>query len=118
MSLLQTYHRVDTLLWLDIAAMLEAIARARVENGTQVVSVCLADAQVESIIQFINQMQVGYLHPNSAAIRYTLKRSGATLVRSSVMQISCQCKSVRSKKNFSLIPCENKPKQFRKEVAL
>lgn len=74
------YHRVDTLLWLGVARMLQRLAVAALDEPSQVISCYVGRSQVVMIWEFLDEMEFGYIHPRRSSIRRSLspfRRSAA-----------------------------------------
>ncbi len=106
----QTFHKVDPMLWYSVESILREIATVRIEQGHGDFVFSLDDEQVDLIILFINQMQLGYLHPNSCSQTILLSRMGTKLMRSVVVKPSQQAK------NLTANPSTKKNLKQRKEV--
>lgn len=66
------YHRVDTLLWLGVARMLQRLAVAALDEPSQVISCYVGRSQVIMIWDFLDEMEWGYVHPRRSSIRRSL----------------------------------------------
>lgn len=65
------YHRVNTILWYDVARMLQRIVLAVVENPGRPDVSFLDLNNAESVLEFIDQMECAYVHPRrNSAKRY------------------------------------------------
>lgn len=66
------YHRVDTLLWLGVARMLQRLAVAALDEPSQVISCYVGRSQVTMIWDFLDEMEYGYIHPRRSSLRRSL----------------------------------------------
>jgi len=57
------YHRVDSLTWLRIREVLGKLLLARVEAASECFTFSCSHDDCETILDFREQMDIGYLHP-------------------------------------------------------
>lgn len=57
------YHRVDSILWLEVRTFIRSLMVCRVEQGQDVVSVTLNRDMWQDLDEFVCQMECAYLHP-------------------------------------------------------
>lgn len=117
--LLCHYHKVDSVLWLEVQNWLRQVLIARVEQGTDHPSVYLSREMWNDLDEFILQMETAYIHPRrdsfhvkSCAITY----SGFSVPSNHVSRRNLLSNSL-SAQICTAHPCTNKNlKPYRKEV--
>lgn len=63
------YHKVSDECYFVVRDLLQSLLRARVElGGTFVVS--MTDEGCRSVLDFLNQMQLAYIHPRSTSAKF------------------------------------------------
>ena len=63
------FHRVDTVLWYDVARMMQRIIVAIVENPERPDVSFLEMNNADSMLEFIHQMEWAYVHPRRDSAR-------------------------------------------------
>lgn len=57
------FHRVDSILWLEVKTFIQKLMVSRLEQGRDQVSVFLSKAMWQDLDEFCVQMECAYLHP-------------------------------------------------------
>lgn len=68
------YHKVDDELAYSVLNLLRQIVIKRVDKGANV-SIHISEEQAQSIVEFLDQMNLAYIHPRSSSARYEMMRS-------------------------------------------
>lgn len=68
------YHRVGTCLWMEVRAMIESLVVSSMLGEPPFGGSPLSTYQVESLWYFLDEMEVGYVHPRSSSARICLSR--------------------------------------------
>lgn len=57
------YHKVDTITWLNVRAMLNNALLARIKQGREFLTLHMSNDDFDTISEFVEQMDTAYLHP-------------------------------------------------------
>ena len=57
------FHRVEALTWLRVRTMLNELLLGRVQSNSQYLTYQVSDEDFETIRDFVEQMDIAYLHP-------------------------------------------------------
>lgn len=68
------YHKVDDELAFSVLNLLRQIVIKRVDKGEHV-SIHISEEQAQIIVDFLDQMNLAYIHPRSSSARYEMMRS-------------------------------------------
>lgn len=68
------YHKVDDELAFSVLNLLRQIVIKRVDKG-ELVSIHISEEQAQIIVDFLDQMNLAYIHPRSSSARYEMMRS-------------------------------------------
>ena len=68
------YHKVDDELAFSVLNLLRQIVIKRVDKGENV-SIRISEEQAQIIVDFLDQMNLAYIHPRSSSARYEMMRS-------------------------------------------
>ena len=68
------FHKVDDELCFSVLNLLRQVVIKRVDKGEHV-SVHISEEQAQIIIDFLDQMNLAYIHPRSSSARYEMMRS-------------------------------------------
>ena len=68
------YHKVDDELCFSVLNLLRQIVIRRVDKGENV-SIHISEEQAQCIVDFLDQMNLAYIHPRSSSARYEMMRS-------------------------------------------
>lgn len=68
------YHKVDDELAFSVLNLLRQIVIRRVDKGEHV-SIHISEEQAQIIVDFLDQMNLAYIHPRSSSARYEMMRS-------------------------------------------
>ena len=68
------YHKVDDELAFSVLNLLRQIVIRRVDKGANV-SIHISEEQAQCIVDFLDQMNLAYIHPRSSSARYEMMRS-------------------------------------------
>ena len=68
------YHKVDDELAFSVLNLLRQIVIKRVDKG-ELVSIHISKEQAQIIVDFLDQMNLAYIHPRSSSARYEMMRS-------------------------------------------
>lgn len=118
--LLCHYHKVDSLLWLEIKSWLQQVLKQRVEQSTDTPRVYLSRSMWNSVDSFVMQMETAYLHPRRDS--FHVKNCMISYSGFSVPENHFSRRQTFSpSKNLSSRPChpisKKNQKSTRKEVA-
>lgn len=67
------YHKVDDELAFSVLNLLRQIVIRRVDKGEHV-SIHISEEQAQCIVDFLDQMNLAYIHPRSYSARYEMMR--------------------------------------------
>ena len=68
------FHKVDDELCFSVLNLLRQVVIKRVDKGEHV-SVHISEEQAQIIVDFLDQMNLAYIHPRSSSARYEMMRS-------------------------------------------
>lgn len=68
------YHKVDDELCFSVLNLLRQVVIKRVDKGEHV-SIHISEEQAQCIVDFLDQMNLAYIHPRSSSARYEMMRS-------------------------------------------
>lgn len=68
------YHKVDDELAFSVLNLLRQIVIKRVDKGANV-SIHISEEQAQCIVDFLDQMNLAYIHPRSSSARYEMMRN-------------------------------------------
>lgn len=68
------YHKVDDELCFSVLNLLRQVVIKRVDKG-ELVSIHISEEQAQIIVDFLDQMNLAYIHPRSSSARYEMMRS-------------------------------------------
>ena len=68
------YHKVDDELCFSVLNLLRQVVIKRVDKGEHV-SIHISEEQAQIIVDFLDQMNLAYIHPRSSSARYEMMRS-------------------------------------------
>lgn len=61
--LLCHYHKVDSLLWLEVKNWLQQVLKARIEQSTEKPTIFLSTSMGNDLMEFLREMECAYIHP-------------------------------------------------------
>lgn len=68
------FHKVDDELCFSVLNLLRQVVIKRVDKGEHV-SIHISEEQAQCIVDFLDQMNLAYIHPRSSSARYEMMRS-------------------------------------------
>ena len=68
------FHKVDDELCFSVLNLLRQVVIKRVDKGEHV-SIHISEEQAQNIVDFLDQMNLAYIHPRSSSARYEMMRS-------------------------------------------
>lgn len=101
------YHRVDSLTWLRIREVLGKLLLARVEAASECFMFNCSHDDCETILDFREQMDVGYLHPRRDSYHVSALSS---IYSHMEIPASLTAAKYRRGKNIACSSVEKKPK--------
>lgn len=101
------YHRVDTWTWLRVRQLLHGFLLGRLSAGCSKFVVELANEDFETIRDFCEQMDIGYLHPRRDSLHValcstmygTMKIPARALERMRQQRLAHSCNEKKPKSN-------------------
>lgn len=64
------YHRCSDAVYFDVRAFLTTLLHAGVTKCRRSVKISLTADFLNSVLQFVNEMDISYIHPRSTSARY------------------------------------------------
>lgn len=74
------FHRVSTDTWLAVRKFLSCLLLTRIDSHSPHFSLYLDDITANALIDFINQMRWGYIHPRSTSARIDFLSEGGKII--------------------------------------